>query len=169
LQQSANACRDTAQALSGQLDAMRIAHEAAPNGRAEVITSVERLQLFLDFSLRRFPWRHHAIDDAAPSERYDCAGSATARANSSPASTRQHIAASHVVPAHEVGLDGVLPEQHRHRIMNVNGRDVAVCVHALQSLNQSRFEWVSHHRFSRYRWSAVQGFMNARRLRTAFG
>ena len=64
------ACPDRAQALSSQLDGMRVVHEATPNGRVEVIRSVERLQLFLDLSLGRFPWRHRAIDDAAPSERH---------------------------------------------------------------------------------------------------
>ncbi|MGA8310186.1 MAG: hypothetical protein WB755_09170 [Terriglobales bacterium] len=43
----------------------------------------------------------------------------------------QHVAAPAVVPAHEVGLDGVLPKQHRHRVVNVNGRNIAVRLHAL--------------------------------------
>ena len=103
--------------------------------------------LFLEISVRGFPLRRTGIHDAAPSERYDCAKNAASCANSPAARTCQHIAASGVVPAHEVGLDGVLPEQHRHRVVNVNGRNVTVCFHALQSLNQSLLEYVHHHVF----------------------
>jgi hypothetical protein len=112
-------------------------------------------QLFLE--VRGFLVHWTGAHDAAPSERHHGAGSATARVNSSPARTCQHIAASGVVPAHEIGLDGVLPEQHCYKIVDMSGRDVSVHVHALQSLNQSRFDWVSHHRFNRYRRFAVQG------------
>ena len=80
------------------------------------------------------------------SERYHCARSATTRANSTAARTRQHVTASPVVPTHKVGLDGVLTEQHRHRIVDMSGRNVPVRVHALQSLNQSLFECVDHYR-----------------------
>ena len=38
-----------------------------------------------------------------------------------------------------VGSDGVLIEQHRHRIVDMSGGNVSVRVHALQSLNQSLF------------------------------
>ena len=80
------------------------------------------------------------------SERYHCARSATTRANSPAARTRQHVAASPVVPTHKVGLDGVLTEQHRHRIVDMSGRNVPVRVNALQSPNQSLFECVDHYR-----------------------
>ncbi len=100
--------------------------------------------LFLEVGARGFPAERTAIRDAAPSERYDCAGGATSRAKSPPARTCQHIAASGVIPAHEVSLDRVLPEQHRHRIVNVNRRNVTMCIHALQSLNQSLLECVGH-------------------------
>ena len=52
------------------------------------------------------------------SERYHCARSATTRANSTAARTRQHVTASPVIKTHKVGLDGVLTEQHRHRIVD---------------------------------------------------
>ncbi len=58
-------------------------------------------------------------------------GSATSRAKSPPARTCQHVAVSGFVPAHQVGVDGVLSEQHRHRIMNMNGRNVTVRFNAL--------------------------------------
>jgi hypothetical protein len=80
------------------------------------------------------------------SERYHRARSSTTRANSPAARTRQHVAASPVVPTHKVGLDGVLTEQHRHRIVDMSGRNVPVRVHALQSLNKSLFECVDHYR-----------------------
>ena len=81
------------------------------------------------------------------SERHHRARSATSPANSPAARAGQHVTASAVVPTHEVGLDGVLTEQHRHRIVDMSGRDVPVRVHALQSLNQSLFERVDHHVF----------------------
>jgi hypothetical protein len=80
------------------------------------------------------------------SERYHCARGATTRANSTAARTCQHVTASPVVPTHKVGLDGVLTEHHRHRIVDMSGRNVPVRVHALQSLNQSLFECVDHYR-----------------------
>jgi hypothetical protein len=57
-------------------------------------------RLFLDVKARGFPLRRTAAYDAAPSERYNCAWSATARANSPAARARQHVTASVVVPAH---------------------------------------------------------------------
>jgi hypothetical protein len=83
----------------------------------------------------------------AISERNHCARSATSRANSTPPRTRQHVAASPVVPTHKVGLDNVLSEQHCHRIVDMSGRYVPVRVHALQSFNKSLFECVDHHVF----------------------
>jgi hypothetical protein len=85
--------------------------------------------------------------DAAFSERHHRARSATTLANSPTARASQNVATSHVVPAHEVGSDGVPPERHRHRIVDMSGRNVSVRVHALQSLNQSLFECVAHHVF----------------------
>jgi hypothetical protein len=41
-------------------------------------------------------------------------------------------------------LDGVFPEQHRHRIVDMCGRNVSVRVHALQCFKQSLFECVDH-------------------------
>jgi len=103
--------------------------------------------LFLDVSVRGFPVQRPALHDAALLERYDCARSATSRANSPTACTCQHVTVSDVVPAHEVSLDGVLSEQHRHRIVNVNRRNITVRFHGLQSLNQSLLEYVGHHAF----------------------
>jgi hypothetical protein len=68
-------------------------------------------------------------------------------ANSPAAGTCQHITTSHSVPAHKVGSDGFLSEQRRHWIVDVSGRNVAVSVHALQSLNKSLFERVDHRVF----------------------
>ena len=93
------------------------------------------------------PRRRTASHRAESPERYDCPRSATSRAKSPAARTRQHVTVSGVVPAHQVGLDGVLTERRRHRIVDVSGRDVPVRLHALQSLNQSLFECVAHHVF----------------------
>ena len=41
-------------------------------------------------------------------------------------------------------MDGVLTEQHRHRIVDTSGRNVPARVHALQSLNQSLFKCVDN-------------------------
>jgi hypothetical protein len=43
-----------------------------------------------------------------------------------------------------MGLDGVLTEHHCHGIVDVRGRDVAVRVDILQSLNKSLFGIVDH-------------------------
>src|ERR1700727_2211326 len=43
-----------------------------------------------------------------------------------------------------MGLDGVLTEHHCHGIVDVKGRDVAVRVDILQSLNKSLFGIVDH-------------------------
>ena len=57
-------------------------------------------RLFLEVSVRRFPLRRTAAHDAAPSERYHFAGSASPGANSPAARTCQHVTASGVIPAH---------------------------------------------------------------------
>jgi len=102
-------------------------------------------RLFLEASVRRFPLRRTAAHDGASSERYHCARSASPRAYSPAARTCQHVTASGVIPAHQVGLDRVLAEQHCHGIVDVSRCNVAVRVHALQSLNQSLFECVGHY------------------------
>ena len=43
-----------------------------------------------------------------------------------------------------MGWDGVPTEHHCHGIVDVMGRDVAVLVDILQSLNKSLFEIVDH-------------------------
>lgn len=101
-------------------------------------------RLFLEVGVRRFSLRRvAAAREAAPSERQHCARSP--HADSPAARTRQDVTAAGVVPSHEVALDCVLAKQHRHGIVNVSRRHVSVCVHALQSLNQSLFECVDHH------------------------
>src|SRR5277367_4225482 len=77
-------------------------------------------------------------------ESQDRAWRATARADPSPTRTRQHITVSVIVPAHEITLDGVLTEHHRHRVVDVGGRDVAMRVHVFQSLNESLFGSIHH-------------------------
>jgi hypothetical protein len=94
-----------------------------------------------------FPVQRNAAHDTALSERHYCARSATDCANSAAARACQHVAASPFVPAHKVGSDGVLTEHHRHRIVDMSGRNVPERIHALQSLNQSLFECVDHHVF----------------------
>src|SRR5208282_1818721 len=54
---------------------------------------------------------------------------------------------SRIVPAHQMGLDGVLTEHHCHGIVDVSGRYVAVHVDILQSLNKSLFGTVDHRVF----------------------
>jgi hypothetical protein len=104
-------------------------------------------KLFLEVGVGGFPVRRTAAHDAALTERHHCARSATTRANSPAARTCQHVTASPVVPAHKVGLDGVLSEQHRHWILDMSGRYIPVDVYDLQSLNQSCFECLDHHVF----------------------
>ena len=91
-------------------------------------------------------------------------------ANSTAARTCQHVTTSHVVPAHKVGADGVLSEQHRHWIVDMSGRNVSVRVHALQSLNKSLFECVDHHVTKMIAGALVarlgEGLVNACRLQT---
>jgi hypothetical protein len=82
--------------------------------------------------------------DPSLSERYDCARNATSRPNSPAARTCQHVAISVVVPAHQVGLDGVLTQQHRHRVVDVSRCNVTMRLHSFQSLNQPLFECVDH-------------------------
>jgi hypothetical protein len=108
--------------------AARLPTPADPSRR---VATAEKL--FLEVGVGGFPV--HRAHDAALSERHHCARSATTRANSPAARTCQHVTASPVVPAHKVGLDGVLSEQHRHWILDMSGRYVPVDVHAVQSLN----------------------------------
>src|SRR4029077_10641847 len=58
--------------------------------------------------------------------------------------TCQRIATSNIVPVHEMRLDGVPTKHHCHGIVDVMGRDVAVRVDILQSLNKSLFGIVDH-------------------------
>ena len=118
-------------------------------------------QLFFEVGVGGFPAQCTVADDTPISERYHSARSAAALANSPAAGTCQHVTTSHLVPAHKVGLDGVLSEQHRHWIVDMRGRNVSVRVHALQSLNKSLFECVDHHVFQMIqpgRW--LQGLVN---------
>src|SRR5271154_349366 len=77
-------------------------------------------------------------------ESQDRAWRPTARTDPSPTRTRQNITVSVIVPAHEITLDGVLTEHHRHRVVDVGGRDVAMRVHVFQSLNESLFGSIHH-------------------------
>jgi hypothetical protein len=79
-------------------------------------------------------------------ESQDGAWRPTARADPPPTRTRQHITVSVIVPAHEIALDGVLTEHHCHGVVDVGGRDVAVRVHVLQSLDESLFGSIHHFR-----------------------
>jgi hypothetical protein len=128
---------------AGIRTALRLRRYVTHDGRRGELQLFEKL--FLEVGVGGFPVRRTAA--AALSERHHCARSATNRANSPAARTRQHVTASPVVPAHKVGLDGVLSEQHRHWILDMSGRYVPVDVHALQSLNQSCFECLDHHVF----------------------
>src|SRR5271157_2759911 len=106
-----------------------------------------RERLFLEVGVGGFPMQRTAANDTAFSEPHYRARGATTLDSSPAARAGQHVATSHVVPAHQVSLDCVFPEQHRHRIVDMSGRNVSVRVHALQSLNQSPFECVAHHVF----------------------
>jgi hypothetical protein len=106
-----------------------------------------RERLFLEIGGGGSPMQHTAAHDTAFSERHQRAGGATTLDSSPAARAGQHVATSHVVPAHQVSLDCVFPEQHRHWIVDMSGRNVSVRIHALQSLNQSLFECVAHHGF----------------------
>ena len=65
------------------------------------------------------------------------------------------------VVAHQLSLDADFPEQHRHRIVDMSGRNVSVRVHALQSLNKSLFECVGHPMFRMIqRGRLLQGLVN---------
>jgi hypothetical protein len=112
--------------------------------RAEV-QPLERL--FLEVVVGGFPVQCTAAYDASISERDHNARSATALANSPAAGPCQHVTTSRVVPAHKVGSDGVLSEQHRRWIVDMSGRNVSMRVHGLQSLNKSLFECVDQHMF----------------------
>jgi hypothetical protein len=128
---------------------MRIVPSNWPNlrGRSVEVKCNRLEQLFLEDGVGGFPAQCTVAYDASISERYYKARSTTALANSAAARTCQDVTTSHVVPAHEVGPDGVLSEQHRHWIVDMSGRNVSVRVHALQSLNKSLFERVDHHVF----------------------
>ena len=101
-----------------------------------------RERLFLEVGGGGFPMQRTAAHATAFSERHHRARSAATLANSPAARAGQHVATSHVVPAHQVSLDCVPPERHCHRIVDMSGRNVSVRVHAPQSLNQSLFERV---------------------------
>jgi hypothetical protein len=87
---------------------------------------VQPLELFLVVGAGGFPVERTAAYDAPISERYHSARSATALANSPATGTCQHVTTSHAVPAHKVGSDGVLSEQHRHWIVDMGGRNIPV-------------------------------------------
>src|SRR5208282_1451338 len=103
-----------------------------------------RERLFLEVGVGGFAMQRTAANETAFSERHYLARGATTLDSSPATRAGQHVATSHVVPAHQVSLDCVFPEQHRHRIVDMSGRNVSVRVHALQSLNQSLFECVDH-------------------------
>jgi len=86
--------------------------------------------VFREVGVRGLPVRCTAAHEAAFSERHYRARGATSRAKSLAARTRQHVTVSGVVPTHQVGLDGLLTEQHRHWIVDVGGRDVPVRIQA---------------------------------------
>ena len=117
---------------------------------------MQPLELFLVVGAGGFPVERTAAYDAPISERYHSARSATALANSPSAGTCQHVTTSHFIPPHKVGSDDVLSEQHRHRIVDMSWRNVAVRVHGLQSLNKSLFERVDHHAFQMLRGIACR-------------
>ena len=73
-----------------------------------------------------FPMQWTAAHDTAFSERHDRARSATTLDSSPAARPSQHVTTSHVVPAHQVRLDCVFPEQHRHRVVDMSGRNLTV-------------------------------------------
>ena len=95
-----------------------------------------------------FPLRRHSGFVAALFEPKDNAGGAAARADSTSTRSGHHVMATAVVPAHQIGLDGPLTEHHRHRILNVSRRDVAMRVHLRQGLDQSFFQGVCHCRLN---------------------
>jgi hypothetical protein len=127
-----------------------------------------RWPLFLEAGVGGFPAECTAAYDAPISERYDSPRSAAALGNSPAAGACQHVTTSHVVPPHKVVSDHVLSEQHRHWIVDMNGRNVSVRVHTLQSFNESLFECVDHH-VSHIIQSGrpLQGLVTAYRLRRA--
>ena len=82
-------------------------------------------------------------------------------ANSPAAGTCQHVTTSRAVPADKVGSEGILSEQHRHGIVDMRGRNVAVRIDGLQSLNKSLFECVDHHVFQMIQpGRLLQGLVN---------
>ena len=95
-----------------------------------------------------FPLRRHSGFVAALFEPKDNAGGAAARADSTSTRSGHHVMAAAVVPAHQIGLDGPLTEHHRHRILNVSRRDIAMRVHLRQGLDQSFFQGVFHCRLN---------------------
>jgi hypothetical protein len=118
---------------------------AEPLGQPSRWSAIPLERLFLEVG--GFPVKRITTSDTAISKRHHCAKSTIARGNSPASGTRQHVTTSHVVPAHKVGLDNVLPEQHLHRIVDMSGRNVSVWVHALQSVNESRLDWVAYDAF----------------------
>ena len=109
-------------------------------GGTEVRDRLFRLRLAAGGSRRRVSVR----GGAAPEGQHG-AGSAAAPAHPPPAGAGQHVAAAVFVPAHQVGLKGVLAQQHRHRIVDMCGRDVPVRIHSLQGFDQSLLDGVGRH------------------------
>ena len=89
---------------------------------------VTTLSLSANWSSIGFPVRRDSLFVVAFVEPYDGARGAAARADSASARSRQHVMAAAIVPAHQIGLDGPLTEHHRHRILNVSRRDIAMQV-----------------------------------------
>ena len=61
-------------------------------------------------------------------EADDDARGTAARADSVSTRSGQDVMAAAVVPAHQIGLDGLLTEYSGHRILSVRSRDVAMGV-----------------------------------------
>ena len=66
------------------------------------------------------------------------------RGNSTTARACQNVLASFIIPAHQIRMDRQMAHDHRLRIVNMGGRDVAVLLDLLQGLDQSRFMRVCH-------------------------
>jgi hypothetical protein len=99
------------------------------NQRGVLFSSCSRvttLSLSANWSSIGFPARRDSLFVVAFVEPYDDARGAAAPADSASARSRQHVMAAAIVPAHQIGLDGPLTEHHRHRILNVSRRDIAM-------------------------------------------
>jgi hypothetical protein len=75
---------------------------------------------------------------------YDRARHVAPRADSASACAGQHIMAAPIIPAHQIGLDGLLSEHHGHRILNMAWCDIAMHVDLSQGLDQSFYLGVYH-------------------------